>query len=101
LPEDLDAEFEPIRDAFGLIRDLHRRRNHRPIADTINELLEVTRTHAAFAFRKGGERVLANVYRLTDLARSFEISGLATSFRAFVEYLEASTKVATRARRRF
>ena len=89
LPDHLDQEFEPIRDAFGLLRELHRRRNYRPIADTINELLEATRTHVAFAFRKGGERVLANVYRLTDLARSFEVSGVATSFRAFVEYLEA------------
>ncbi len=33
--------------------------------------------------------MLANVYRMTDLARSFEVSGAATSFRAFVEYLEA------------
>jgi ATP-dependent exoDNAse (exonuclease V) beta subunit len=89
LPEDLDVDFEPIRDAFHLLRELHRRRNYRPIADTIHELLETTRAHAGFAFRKGGERVLANVYRLADLARSFEISGAATSFRAFVEYLES------------
>src|SRR5689334_14734110 len=89
LPEDLDAAFFPIRDAFLTLRELHRRRNYRPVADTINELLEATRAHAGFAFRKGGERVLANVYRLTDLARSFEISGAATSFRSFVEYLES------------
>jgi len=89
LPDDLDPEFAPIREAFGLLRELHRRRNYRPIADTINELLEATRAHAGFAFRKGGERVLANVYRLTDLARSFEWSGAATSFRAFVDYLES------------
>jgi ATP-dependent exoDNAse (exonuclease V) beta subunit len=89
LPEDLDPEFDPIRDAFALLRELHRRRNYRPIADTIGELLETTRAHAGFAFRKGGERVLANVYRLADLARSFEAGGGATSFRAFVEYLEA------------
>ena len=88
LPGDLDPEFTPIRDAFQVLRELHRRRNYRPIADTIHELLEATRAHAGFAFRKGGERVLANVYRLTDLARSFEASGAATSFRAFVEYLE-------------
>ena len=88
LPDDLDSEFAPIRDCFALLKELHRRRNYRPIADTINELLETTRAHAGFAFRKGGERVLANVYRLTDLARSFEASGAATSFRAFVEYLE-------------
>jgi ATP-dependent exoDNAse (exonuclease V) beta subunit len=72
-----------------LLRELHRLRNYRPIADTIHGLLEATRAHAGFAFRKGGERVLANVYRLTDLARSFEVSGAATSFRAFVEYLES------------
>jgi len=89
LPEDLDPEFAPIRDAFDLLRELHRKRNYRPIADTIHELLEATRAHAGFAFRKGGERVLANVYRLTDLARSFEVSGAATSFRAFVDYLQS------------
>ena len=33
--------------------------------------------------------MLANVFRLTDLARSFEAQGAATSFRAFVEYLES------------
>jgi ATP-dependent helicase/nuclease subunit A len=89
LPGDLDAAFAPIRDAFQLLRELHRRRNYRPIADTIHELLEATRAHAGFAFRNGGERVLANVVRLTDLARGFEASGAATSFRAFVEYLES------------
>jgi ATP-dependent exoDNAse (exonuclease V) beta subunit len=89
LSEEEEPEFEPIRDAFTMLRELHRRRNYQPIADTINELLEMTRAHAGFAFRKGGERVLANVYRLTDLARSFEVSGAATSFRAFVEYLES------------
>jgi ATP-dependent exoDNAse (exonuclease V) beta subunit len=89
LPEDLDPEFDPIRDAFTLLRELHRKRNYRPIADTIQELLETTRAHAGFAFRKGGERVLANVFRLTDLARGFEIGDAATSFRAFVEHLES------------
>ena len=84
-----NAEFAPIRDAFQVLRELHRRRNYRPIADTIQELLEATRAHAGFAFRKGGERVLANVFRLTDLARAFEAGGAATSFRAFVEHLES------------
>jgi ATP-dependent exoDNAse (exonuclease V) beta subunit len=93
LPDNLDPEFEPIRDLFALLRDLHRKRNYRTIAETIHELLETTRSYAAFAFRTGGERVLANVYRLTDLARSFEIGGAATSFRAFVEYLDAEYEV--------
>jgi ATP-dependent exoDNAse (exonuclease V) beta subunit len=89
LPEDLDPEFAPIRDGLSLIARLHRKRNYRPLADTIHELLEETRAHAGFAFRKGGERVLANVYRLADLARAFEAGGAATSFRAFVEYLDS------------
>ena len=89
LPEEIDSEFAPIRDGLQLLRELHRVRNYRPIADTIHALLGATRAHAGFAFRKGGERVLANVYRLTDLARSFEAGGAATSFRAFVEYLES------------
>jgi ATP-dependent helicase/nuclease subunit A len=89
LPEEIDIEFAPIREGLELLRELHRQRNYRPIADTIHGLLEATRAHAGFAFRKGGERVLANVYRLTDLARSFEVGGSATSFRAFVEYLES------------
>jgi ATP-dependent exoDNAse (exonuclease V) beta subunit len=45
------------------------------------------RAHAGFALRQGGERVLANVYRLIDIARRFEVND-ATSFRAFVEYSE-------------
>ncbi len=92
LPDQLDPEFAPIRDALATLRELHRRRNYRPVADTIHELLEAARAHAGFAFRKGGERVLANVFRLTDLARSFEASGAATSFRAFVEYLESESE---------
>ena len=89
LPDVIDDEFAPIREGLLLLRELHRVRNYRPLADTIHGLLEATRAHAGFAFRKGGERVLANVYRLTDLARSFEVGGGATSFRAFVEYLES------------
>ncbi len=87
LPEDLDTEFAPVADVLALLAELHKRRNHRPAADTVNQLLEHARAHAGFAFRVGGERVLANVYRLLDLARSFEATS-ATSFRSFVEYLD-------------
>ena len=88
LPSSIDPEFVPICEAFTLLTELHRNRNYRPIADTINQLLEGVRAHVGFAFRKGGERVIANVYRLTDLARSYEVSDAGTSFRAFVEHLE-------------
>jgi ATP-dependent exoDNAse (exonuclease V) beta subunit len=87
LPDDLDGEFLPVKDALDLLAGLHRHRNYRPIADSITRLLEHCRAHAGFAFRTGGERVLANVLRLTDLARQFE-GTTATSFRSFIDYLE-------------
>ncbi|BDC48629.1 hypothetical protein F183_A09450 [Bryobacterales bacterium F-183] len=86
LPEDLAEEFHPIRNALTLLRDLHKRRNWRPVADTVQELLEFTRAHAAFALRPAGQQVIANVYRIADLARNFEITG-GLSFRGFVEEL--------------
>ena len=90
LPEDLDQAFEPVRSALDQIAELHRARNFRPVAATINLLLEGVRAHAGFALRKGGERVLANIYRLIDLARRFEVNG-STSFRAFVDFVEGES----------
>jgi ATP-dependent exoDNAse (exonuclease V) beta subunit len=91
LPEPLAKEFEPVAEALRLIGDLHRGRNRRPIAGTINELLEAARAHAGFALRPAGHQVLANVYRICDLARSFETGG-GISFRGFVEELAAQAE---------
>jgi ATP-dependent exoDNAse (exonuclease V) beta subunit len=91
LPEDLDIEYVPLQFALDLIRDLHKKRNYRPVAATINDLLERTRAHAGFALRPGGERVLANVSRLIDLARRYETTA-ATSFRSFVQYLQEESE---------
>ena len=87
LPDNLDPVFEPIVSGLNFLATLHRERNARPIAVTLTLLMEHVRAHAGFALRKGGERVLANVYRLIDLSRCFEVNG-ATSFRAFVQFLE-------------
>jgi len=86
LPEDLPAEFAPIREALAILADLHRQRNRRPIADTVTALLEQTRAHAGFMLQKAGPQVLANVNRIADLARNFELTG-GLSFRGFVEEL--------------
>jgi ATP-dependent exoDNAse (exonuclease V) beta subunit len=92
-PENLDQAFQPIADALHLLADLNRGRNRRPIAGTVNSLLEATRAHAGFALRPAGHQVLANVYRIADLARSFELSG-GVSFRGFVEELDAQSEKA-------
>lgn len=86
LPDDLIPEFFPIREALEELAALHRHRNHRPLVDTIHRLLEQSRAHAGFALRPAGNQVLANVQRICDLARSFEVRG-GLSFRGFVERL--------------
>jgi ATP-dependent helicase/nuclease subunit A len=92
-PENLDKDFKPIIEALNLLASLNRTRNRRPIADTVNSLLEATRAHAGFALRPAGHQVLANVYRVADLARSFELSG-GVSFRGFVEELQSQSEKA-------
>ncbi|HYA36083.1 MAG TPA: UvrD-helicase domain-containing protein [Candidatus Binataceae bacterium] len=88
ISDDLPTRLAPVRDALGLLRDLHRGRNRRPIADTIARILAATRAHAGFAIWPTGEQALANVMRLMDMARRYEARGHATSFRGFVDELE-------------
>jgi len=80
--------YPEIDEALELLAKLHRGRNYRPFAATVNELLEATRAHAGFLLRPGGQQILANVARVADLARTFEMSG-GISFRGFVEELAA------------
>jgi ATP-dependent exoDNAse (exonuclease V) beta subunit len=88
LPEEPPEQLAPVADALAVLRDLHRNRNRRPFADTIARFLATVRAHAGLAIWPTGEQALANVGRLLDLARRAERQGV-TSFRAFVEQLEA------------
>ena len=85
-PDDPPADFLPIFHALRFLGRLHRERNRVPIVETLNVLLEETRAHAGFALRPAGNQVLANVQRIADLARSFELRG-GLSFRGLVERL--------------
>jgi len=87
VPEDLPAELNDLAEALAILRELHRQRNRRPLAETISSLLAKTRAHAGFANWLTGEQALANLMRLTDMARRAEQKGL-ISFRAFVDWLE-------------
>src|SRR5262249_22601399 len=75
-----------VADGLRLLGDLHRQRNYRPVEETVAALLTATRAHAAFILRPSGERALANVLRIADLARSFEASG-GISFRGVIEQI--------------
>jgi ATP-dependent helicase/nuclease subunit A len=77
------AAVDPVLD---ILAELHRNRNERPVAETLNRLLEASRAHAGFALRPGGHHVISNVYRFLELARGYESSG-GISFRGFVEDL--------------
>jgi ATP-dependent helicase/nuclease subunit A len=95
IPEQLPERLRPIATALTALRELHAARNHRPVAQTIGRLIELTRAHAGFILWKGGEQVLANVMHISDLARQYEAEG-GLSFRGFVEALrDAARKTQT------
>jgi ATP-dependent exoDNAse (exonuclease V) beta subunit len=95
LPATVPATLQHVADALRILQDLTRRRNHRPVAETIGQLLECTRAHAAFILWRGGEQVLANVLQIQELARQYEAEG-GLSFRGFVDELQqASTRSQT------
>ena len=83
----------PVTDALGTLRELHRGRNRRPVAETVELLLRKTRAHVAFALRPSGEQVLANVLHICELARKYESLG-GLSFRGFVEGLQEGADAA-------
>jgi ATP-dependent exoDNAse (exonuclease V) beta subunit len=91
VPEHLTARLALVGDALTLLRTLHQRRNRRPVADTLSDLLAETRGHVAFALRPGGEQALANVLHVADLARRYEAEG-GLSFRGFVETLSEAAR---------
>ena len=83
----LKPELRDVAAVLGLLGDLHRHRNRRPIPETVRRLLSAARAHAGIAIWPTGEQALANVLRLVDRARAFERRGSA-SFRAFLDRLE-------------
>jgi ATP-dependent helicase/nuclease subunit A len=87
LPTDLPPRLAPVAGALDLLCSLHRNRNARPAAETVERLLEETRAVAGFVFRPGGEQALANVLLIADLAREFDADG-GLSFRDFVDQLD-------------
>jgi ATP-dependent helicase/nuclease subunit A len=88
---ELAGELKDVAEALSVLRELHRGRNRRPIADTVQRFLARTRAHAGFAVWPTGEQALANIQRVLDKARRFEVRG-GISFRGFVELLEAEAE---------
>jgi len=91
LTADPTSHLVPIADALRLLQRLHRRRNYRPVADTIGQLLADTRAHVGFILRPAGEQVLANVLHVAELARQYEAGG-GISFRGFIDELRTAAQ---------
>ena len=91
--EPLGGELQEVVESLRILQKLHRNRNYRPAAETLDMLLKETRAHLAFALRPSGEQVLANVLHIAELARKYEASG-GLSFRGFVEEIRAGADMA-------
>jgi ATP-dependent exoDNAse (exonuclease V) beta subunit len=91
--EPVAPHLQPIAGALSVLRTLHRRRNYRPVAETIHALLDATRAHVGIVLRAAGEQALANVLHVSELAREYEASG-GLSFRGFVDHLRAAADTA-------
>jgi ATP-dependent exoDNAse (exonuclease V) beta subunit len=87
----LPRHLQPITDALRVLQTLHRRRNYRPVAETVQELLDATRAHVGIVLRNAGEQALANVLHVAQLARDYEANG-GLSFRGFVDELTAAAQ---------
>jgi ATP-dependent helicase/nuclease subunit A len=83
---ELSLTAREVVDALTLIRELHVKRNRRPVSATVHELLELTRAHAGVAFWTAGAQSLANVLQLAEVSRRHERR--ASSFRDVVEALQ-------------
>jgi ATP-dependent exoDNAse (exonuclease V) beta subunit len=81
-----DPRVAEVALALEVLGKLHRRRNRRPAASTVHELLEATRAHAGVALWSGGQQALANVLQLAEVASRHEQRS--TSFRDVIEALE-------------
>lgn len=83
---ELSDDAKAVGEALAVLRELHLKRNRRPVSATLHALLEATRAHAGIAFWSAGAQALANVLQLAEVARRLERRS--TSFRDVVEALQ-------------
>jgi ATP-dependent helicase/nuclease subunit A len=86
---DLSAASDECKDVasvLAVLQRLHRERNSRTVAATLNDFLTATRAHAGIAFWSHGAQALANVLQLSELVQQLESH--ASSFRNVLDDLE-------------
>ena len=73
-----DRQQELIRFAGGVLRELREKKDRLPLAQLLNLAIELTGYDAALLTEFLGERKLANLRKLVDMARQIDQSGLFT-----------------------
>ena len=91
-PEPADEGERAVIDALAILRELHVRRNERPLADTVVDLMERVRMHAGVVLWRAGTNAMAHLRALVDRVRAMEAAN-PTSFRALVEKLEEDVEL--------
>ena len=81
-----EEETGEFSEALSLMRELHKRRNSRPISTTVSDLLSQTKALEFSLLRQGGDQMAANLRKVLEQARAFEGEAQA-NFRRFVEWL--------------
>jgi ATP-dependent exoDNAse (exonuclease V) beta subunit len=80
------APGTPFERSFELLARLHAQRNTRPIASTLEDLLDSSGALSLFYLKPDGDQRAANLLKAVDLARRYDAGGDG-SFRAFVRWL--------------
>ena len=91
LPE-AAAGMTALARTFELLTRLHRKRRVASPSEVIIQLFERTRALPAFRARPGGDQLVANLWKVLEVARAYEASGPAT-LRAVVRFLEEEGRV--------
>ena len=76
----------PFERDFTLLAELHRQRNARSVAATLEELFEQTGALSLFYLKPDGEQRAANLLKAIDFARTHETIG-GTTFGSFARWL--------------
>ncbi|MGE0454005.1 MAG: UvrD-helicase domain-containing protein [Vicinamibacteria bacterium] len=89
LPE--KTQDGPVAQALEILKKLHRARRIEPPSAVVRALFEATRALPGFLLGKDGIQAVANVWKIAELAQSYEAAGPAT-LRGFVRFLEDQQK---------
>lgn len=80
------AEGTELEKPFGLLRELYEMRNRVSVSVLLKKLYEATRGLVLFLMKPQGEQRVANLLKISDVARALDERGV-LSYRGFVRWL--------------